>query len=103
MAHLRVFLSRCRGLWFGNLNNGAIGGLRCVNANNGLTNARWNILRRLCDQNSFIASCSAGNGPENRPWRMPKIGRDGTDMRRSHGGRTAKGTCVGVSSKPESP
>ena len=47
MAHLRVFLSRCHGLWFGNLNNGANSGLRYVNANNGLTNARWNILRRL--------------------------------------------------------
>ena len=47
MAHLRVFLSRCHGLWFGNLNNGALGGLRYVGANGGLAIAWWLILRRL--------------------------------------------------------
>jgi hypothetical protein len=46
MARLRV-LSCFAGLWFGNLNNGANAGARYVNANNSLSNARWNILLRL--------------------------------------------------------
>ena len=36
----------CRVLWFGNLNDRSNTGLRCVNANNGVTTARWNILLR---------------------------------------------------------
>ena len=34
------------GLWFGNLNNRSVAGLRCVHANNSLSNTRWNILLR---------------------------------------------------------
>lgn len=34
------------GLWFGNLNNRSNAGLRYVNANNSLSNTRWNILLR---------------------------------------------------------
>nr|DAD92580.1 MAG TPA: hypothetical protein [Siphoviridae sp. ctUse40] len=33
-------------LWLGNLNNGTNAGLSCVNANNTITNANWNILAR---------------------------------------------------------
>ena len=56
MAPLRVFLSRCRGLWFGYLLNGAFGGLRCVVAYYGLTVAWWNILRRLSSLRRGVAA-----------------------------------------------
>jgi len=36
-------------LWGGNLNDWSNSGARCVNANNDVGNARWNILRRLSD------------------------------------------------------
>mgnify|MGYP006972399675 CR=1 FL=1 len=46
------------GLWLsvGNLNNGdGYAGLSCVNANNGLTNGRWNILARISEINMITS------------------------------------------------
>ena len=43
-------------LWFGNLYAGAFGGLRCVNAGAGLTNAWWDLLRRLSSLRRGVAA-----------------------------------------------
>nr|DAR29492.1 MAG TPA: hypothetical protein [Caudoviricetes sp.] len=41
-------------LWGGSLNDRSNCGARCVNANNGVGNARWNILRRLSEFNQML-------------------------------------------------